>query len=138
MAGDNHRFEFRATLSDLERGLDVLHASIDELRKVLGRDADDRALMFFETAVAEIGNNALLHGRVSPERPVQYVLHSDAETVVAWVLDSGPPVARHWVREMAPPTSEAGRGLALARSMLDSLEYERRGQLNLWRLVKRL
>jgi serine/threonine-protein kinase RsbW len=34
--------------------------------------------------------------------------------------------------------SEAGRGLAMARSLLDELGYERDGNLNRWRLVKKL
>jgi serine/threonine-protein kinase RsbW len=34
--------------------------------------------------------------------------------------------------------SEAGRGLAMARSLLDDLGYERDGEVNRWRLVKQL
>jgi anti-sigma regulatory factor (Ser/Thr protein kinase) len=34
--------------------------------------------------------------------------------------------------------SEAGRGLAMARSLLDELGYERVGDVNRWRLVKQL
>jgi anti-sigma regulatory factor (Ser/Thr protein kinase) len=39
---------------------------------------------------------------------------------------------------MPEPTSEAGRGLAIARQVLDELGYERDGEINKWRLVKRL
>lgn len=134
----NHRFEFRAQLRDLESGLDALHAALDDLRHTLGRTAEDRPLMFFETALAEIANNALVHGDVSGERPVELVVRTDAETVVGWVVDSGPAVGDSWVRDMPAAMSEAGRGLALARSMLDKLEYERNGDVNRWRLVKRL
>jgi serine/threonine-protein kinase RsbW len=34
--------------------------------------------------------------------------------------------------------SEQGRGLAMSRSLLDELGYERDGEVNRWRLVKRL
>ncbi len=138
MEGSHHRFEVRATLDDVERGLETIHRSVEQLRRALGRKPDDPALMFFETALGEIGNNALLHGHVSHEMPVDFLLRSDSETVVAWLVDRGSPLNGHWVRTMPAATSEAGRGLALARAMLDSLDYERVGRLNLWRLVKSL
>jgi serine/threonine-protein kinase RsbW len=94
--------------------------------------------MLFETALAEVGNNALVHGRSGAEQPVELVLRWEGSTVVAWVIDHGPPVGAHWVRDMPPATAEAGRGLALARSMLDALEYRRIGQTNRWRLVKKI
>ncbi len=100
----SHRFEFRASLSDLGEGLDVLHQSVERLRRAAGRNADDLAVILFETALAEIGGNVLTHGR-----------------------PRGPSLER-----------EDGRGLAIARSLLDELGYERDGDLNRWRLVKRL
>jgi serine/threonine-protein kinase RsbW len=39
---------------------------------------------------------------------------------------------------MPAPTSEDGRGLAIARKALDELAYKREGEVNTWRLVKRL
>jgi serine/threonine-protein kinase RsbW len=39
---------------------------------------------------------------------------------------------------MPDATSETGRGLAMARSLLDELGYEREGEVNKWRLIKRL
>lgn len=138
MRSDHQGFEFHATFTGLDEGLDILHASIEDLRRATGRTADDRPLMFFETALAEIGNNALLHGAVSAERPVEYILRTSGDTAVAWVIDRGPALGSDWVREMPPATSEAGRGLALARSMLDELGYRRVGEANQWKLVKRL
>jgi anti-sigma regulatory factor (Ser/Thr protein kinase) len=41
-------------------------------------------------------------------------------------------------REMPGHDSEQGRGLAMARQLLDELGYERDGGVNRWRLVKRL
>jgi serine/threonine-protein kinase RsbW len=39
---------------------------------------------------------------------------------------------------MPDPTSEAGRGLPMARWLLDELLYKRDGEVNKWRLVKHL
>jgi anti-sigma regulatory factor (Ser/Thr protein kinase) len=39
---------------------------------------------------------------------------------------------------MPEASSERGRGLAMARSLLDELGYEREGEVNKWRLTKHL
>jgi serine/threonine-protein kinase RsbW len=134
-----HHFEFRASLSTLREGLDVLHESVDRLRSATGRDADDRSLLLFETALGEIGSNVLTHGRPrGTTRPIEYALRLDDNRVVASLTDSGPPVHEHLGRAMPGHDHEDGRGLAMARSLLDELGYERDGDLNRWRLVKRL
>ena len=53
-------------------------------------------------------------------------------------VDAGPPVDEVLSRVMPDPTSEAGRGLPMARWLLDELLYKRDGGVNKWRLVKRL
>jgi serine/threonine-protein kinase RsbW len=137
--GGDHKFEFRASFSDLDEGLDILHQSIDRLRRATGRAPDDRPLMLFETALGEIGGNVLTHGRpAGTDVPVDYALRFDGGTVVASLTDSGSPVHEHLSREMPDHDSEAGRGLAIARSLLDELGYEREGGCNRWRLVKKL
>jgi serine/threonine-protein kinase RsbW len=135
----SHHFEFRASLSDLGDGLDVLHQSVEGLRRAIGRNADDLSLILFETALGEIGSNVLTHGRPrGTTRPVEYALHLDDDEIVASLTDSGPPAHEHLGREMPGLEHEDGRGLAMARSLLDELGYERDGDLNRWRLVKRL
>jgi serine/threonine-protein kinase RsbW len=132
-------FEFRATLSVLDQGLDILHHSVELLRRATGRTADDHPLILFETALGEIGANVLTHGLPEGvELPVEYLLRFDRGTLLASFVDPGPPVHNQLARPMPPPTSEAGRGLALARSLLDELGYQRDGDVNRWRLVKRL
>ena len=138
MQGDREVVELHATFAALEEGLEILHRSVDQLRQSIGRGGDDVALIQFETALAEIGGNALGHSGTTANEPVEYVLRWDAHKVVAWIVDPGPAVNGAWVRDMPPPTSEAGRGLPLARSLLDELNYERVGGLNRWRLVKHL
>ena len=139
MRGGHHQFEFRASFSDLDEGLEIIHRSIARLRRKLGRDEDDPDLMQFETALGEIGSNALTHGRpAGAVARVDYVLRLGDRAVVAQLADSGAPAHEHLTREMPEVTREEGRGLAMARSLLDELGYERRGDHNRWRLVKRL
>ncbi len=104
-----------------------------------GDALDETNVMLFESALAEIGANALTHGRRAAEDAlVEYVLHLDGRTAIATFTDRGPPVHNHLTRSMPEPTSETGRGLAIARQVLDELGYERDGEINKWRLVKRL
>ncbi len=140
MGSQTGPFEFHATLTQLEEGLDILHASIDRLRESTGRGQDDRNLMLFELAVAEIGANVLTHGRATAaiEPPVEYVLRLEEQTALASFVDQGPPVHESLDPAMPSRSSETGRGLALAHSVLDELGYEREGECNRWRLVKRL
>jgi len=118
--GSHEPFEFRASFIELDEGLDVLHQSVDRLRSAMGRPQDDRPLMLFETALGEIGSNVLTHGRPpGTEKPVDYVLRYDGGIVEASLTDSGAPVHEHLAREMPSHESEQGRGLAMARSLLD-------------------
>ena len=139
MSNRNGAFEFHAAFSELEEGLEILHRSIDRLRAVTGRELDDVSLLLFETALGEIGSNVLTHGRpAGTKHPVDYRLKLSNGVLEASLTDFGAPVHEHLARQMPGHESEAGRGLAMARSLLDELGYERVGDLNRWRLVKRL
>ena len=95
--------------------------------------------MLFESALAEIGANVMTHGRLeAPDAPVEFFLRLEGHTALATFTDRGAPVHNHLTRAMPDPLSEAGRGLAIARQVLDELGYERAGETNKWRLVKRL
>ena len=120
--------------------MDTLHHSVDLLREKTGRQAEDRNLILFETALAEIGSNVLIYtGRHGASgHPVEYALRLEQETATASFTDWGPPIHNQLTRAMPAPTSEAGRGIAIARKALDELGYKREGEMNTWRLVKRL
>jgi len=110
------------------------------MREHAGGSLDETGVMLFESALAEIGANTLTHGRRdgAPDAPIEYELHLEGRTATATFIDRGPPVHNHLARSMPEPTSEAGRGLAIARQVLDELGYERDGEINRWRLMKRL
>ena len=103
-----------------------------------GRAPDDRSLMLFETALGEIGSNVLTHGRPAGTEPVDYELRLHDGVLEASLADHGAPVHDHLGREMPGLDREDGRGLAMARTLLDELGYRRDGEVNRWRLVKHL
>lgn len=114
--------------------------SIQQLRERVAGSVDETNVMLFESALAEIGANVLTHGRLEgPENaPVEFVLRLEGHMAMATFTDRGPPLHNQLSRAMPDPSSESGRGLAIARQVLDELGYERDGELNTWRLVKRL
>jgi serine/threonine-protein kinase RsbW len=110
------------------------------LRERAAGGVDDTNVLLFESALAEIGANVLTHGRKEgpSDAPVDYKLRLEGRTALATFTDRGPRIHNHLTRAMPDPYSEAGRGLAIARQVLDELGYEREGDINTWRLVKRL
>ncbi len=127
-------------MTRLEAGLDTLHGSVQLLRDRTGRNAADLPVMQFELALAEIGANVLRYAYPagSTEPKVEFELKLDSRTVTALLTDWGPPLHNQLTRAMPASSSEAGRGLAIARKVLDELDYQREGEVNTWRLVKRL
>jgi len=110
------------------------------LRDRVGGSVDDTNVMLFESALGEIGANVMTPGRKErpDDPPVEYTLRLEGHMALATFTDRGPPLHNQLTRAMPDPTSEAGRGLAIARQVLDELGYERDGEVNTWRLVKRL
>ena len=106
----------------------------------MARGGADRPLMLFETALAEVGNNVLRYAFPpgSNEPLVEFELRLEADTLTALLTDWGPPLHNQLTPAMPAPTVETGRGLAIAHKALDELEYRREGEVNTWRLVKRL
>ena len=110
------------------------------LREKTGRDEADRSLMLFELALSEIGTNVLNYGRPQsgPDTAVEYILDLAGDLVEARFADHGAPLHNQLTNEMPGPLSESGRGIAIAQQALDELVYVREGEVNRWRLVKRL
>ncbi|HKV89106.1 MAG TPA: ATP-binding protein [Candidatus Dormibacteraeota bacterium] len=132
-------FEFHADLTGLDEALQTLHRSIELLRVAAGPSIDEDAVMRFETALGEIGANVLTHGRRGAgEDPIAYSLRLEGRKAHASFVDRGPAVRDQLARAMPDAESEQGRGLAMARALLDELGYRREGDVNTWRLVKEL
>lgn len=119
--------------------MDTVHDALDEL---WARHEDvDAALRFqFTTALMEILGNVVEHAyrpevRAAERRlEVSVAVHPDR--VQALVGDNGRPVELDLSTVVMPDEdAESGRGIALAREVLDELAYERDGGRNTWRLV---
>jgi serine/threonine-protein kinase RsbW len=110
------------------------------VRQRTGRDAHDLSLLQFELALAEIGANVLRYALPpdSAEPRAELELTLESKTLTALLTDWGPPLHNPLTTARPDSNSEAGRGLALARKVLDELGYQREGEVNTWRLVKRL
>lgn len=132
MAGETYTLTGMA----VPEGLEDLHDLVERV----GRDnvhVSPGDLALLETAVIEIAGNVVEHGR--PEGRVRWTfsLSVHADRLEAVLADDGLAVS---ALEGAMPDvmAESGRGLALARRALDSLDYDRVDGTNRWRLVRAL
>lgn len=143
--------EERVSLSVDDDALPAVHDALERFwRDVDGavRAGESRAWRVeFSTALLEIAANILRHAYPPGQLPAWFSLHLSlfpdfAEAVLTdsgVVLPMGLPVLPlpnplvvDWVE-----IPEDGMGLAVAQAALDELEYERSGDANIWRLVKR-
>jgi len=127
--------EYRVDTLAVPETLNLLHDLLDRVRAD-HPDVERTDLMMFETAVIEIANNVVEHGR--PPGTIRYSFTLDVEThrLLGHLRDGGPPLPES-DRVMPDTDSENGRGLALARVALDDLEYERVDDHNEWTMVRR-
>lgn len=97
---------------------------------------EDRDL--FMLAVSEITTNIVQHsdGAVS----VRMELEVGAEEIRAVIRDTAPAVNLDWTEVSLPDdeTAESGRGLSLARAVLDGIELTSSPAGNTWTLFRRL
>lgn len=135
MAGDTsvYRLDGFAVPAELDRVHELLERAGAEHPEI---DATD--LMLFETAVIEIANNVVEHGRPTGEVRWRLILTVEGEELRVDLYDSAEEVAVELGAEMPEAAEEGGRGLPLANALLDHLSVERSAGGNHWRLVRRL
>jgi serine/threonine-protein kinase RsbW len=96
-------------------------------------------LMLFETAVIEVAGNVVEHGHPPGAVSWTFRLAVRADRLEGTLSDSGEEYpGGAWGTDMPDTMDEDGRGLALATAVLDSLVYERAGEVNEWTMVRRL
>lgn len=118
--------------------LNLLHDLLARVgREHPGVAAEDLSL--FETAVIEIAGNVVEHGL--PRGEVTYglrlVVRPDRLEGTLWESGGPVPEAEHWAAgELPDEWSEGGRGLVLADTVLDDLDYQRVAGGNRWRMTR--
>ena len=127
--------EYRVDTLAVPETLNLLHDLLDRVRDE-NPDVEATDLMLFETAVIEIANNVVEHGRPPGTIRYSFTLDVESDQLLGHLRDGGPPLEES-ERAMPDTDSETGRGLALARVALDDLEYERVDGHNEWTMVRR-
>ena len=119
--------------------------SLDELHDLLERVGADHPelsegdLLMFETAVIEVAGNVVEHGRPPGGVRWTFRLQVCPDRLEGRLSDGGEEYpGGPWGTEMPDAMAEDGRGLALATAVLDSLAYERDGDVNHWTMVRHL
>jgi serine/threonine-protein kinase RsbW len=116
--------------------LDAVHETMERFWGRLGEVAAEDWKMLFELAVCEIAANIVEHARADI---MEFDIGLDGGRVVAEFSDTGRPYRRpSYPAHVSDDGDERGRGLVLARKVLDELSYHRTGSTNSWRLVKQL
>ena len=136
MTGDLYELGGLAVPGDLEQLHDLLEQASAEHPHVPAAD-----VMMFETAVMELANNVVEHGRPAGQVRWQFSLRVLPDALTARLSDSGeeyPGWHTTGVPEMPGEMAESGRGLALASAVLDELDYRREDGVNVWLMRRTL
>lgn len=135
MTGEVYDLSGLAVPGDMERLHDLLERASADHPHVPAGD-----VMMFETAVMELANNVVEHGRPLGEVLWSFHLEVEPAALTARLSDSGEEYAG-WdpasTPEMPEETAESGRGLPLASAVLDELDYHRVDGVNVWTMVRR-
>ena len=116
----------------------------DDVKPTLGPSVPDRWKLEFVTACAEICSNVIKHAFAESSQPGTMVLRLRLyrNRVEAEISDDGAFFDEESAHGDPPPgpdadLSESGRGLQVARALLDTLQYRRSQESNNnWLLVK--
>jgi serine/threonine-protein kinase RsbW len=113
----------------------ILAAVVREEGEAEGLGED--ALIDLELAVVEAANNIVAHGYADAAGSIELRAVRDTGLLIE-LIDVGSPIPASLLDN--PPTvgpdAERGRGLAIIRSCVDRLDYERDGETNRLRLFK--
>lgn len=117
---------------------------LDAVHTLLGEAAADHPaldpmdVMLFETAVIEIANNVVEYGRPEGEVRWKFTIRVNDDTIEAELDDTGQTFTPARGKGMPGEDAEGGRGLPIAEALLDQIEFDRVGDTNHWRMVRRL
>jgi serine/threonine-protein kinase RsbW len=115
--------------------LSLLH----ELLELAGEehpDVESSDLWMFETAVIEIAGNVLEHGGPAGEVRYSFDLRIEPDRLVGLLADSGQALPPDVGDRRPGLWDEHGRGLQLARDVLDGLDYTRDADENRWVMTR--
>ena len=99
--------------------------------------ASDR--LRFETALIELASNVLQHANTGSGVTCNVQVQISAQQIVATLRDSGADAATGIPNAGMPDElAEGGRGLPLIHALVDEVDYQRDGNINQWRIVRRL
>ena len=133
MTGDAYELSGLATPEGLTRVHELLERAMAEHAGVEPADA-----LMFQTAVIEIANNVVEHGRPQGSDRVSWriLIEVRDDRLVATLSDSGEELAVALANSLPESLELSGRGLPMAQAALDELTYGRAGGRNHWRMVR--
>jgi len=132
MPGDVYELRGFAVPEELERLHELLTGAAGDHPGL-----DPTMTMLFETAVIEIANNVVEHGRPTGKVVWEFQLVVHLDRLEATLSDSAQPFDGVVSSAMPGELAETGRGLAMASSLLDELTYQRADDRNHWHMVRR-
>lgn len=131
MAGDAYHLQGLAIPEELIH----LHELLDRMAAE-HPDLPEDDLWLFETAVVEIADNVVEHGRPRGRVRWDFVIEVHADRLLATLSDSGEAFTGDLAGAMPDDLVDGGRGIPMARASLDQLTYDRRNGTNSWTMVK--
>lgn len=123
-----------ARLALVDSVLDALEVAWSDAPHV---PEQDRTL--FTLAVSEVATNMVQHGGGPHDVTLRVDIRISKDDLAATLTDTAPPASIEWHGVAMPgEDSESGRGLALARTVLDEFAHAFDHRGNTWTLRRRL
>lgn len=102
---------------------------------------DETAAMDLELALVEAANNVVEHGYADcPDGEIALTMHREGGSAVIVLSDRGSAIPESAFAEdrEIPPFATEGRGIAIIRACVDTLEYHVQDGVNAMRFEKRV